>query len=78
MAQHINAQLLMEHLRKRTTLDLCEDYKAMAGGKADWHKFCARMISDILLERNSVAWWEWQTESCLFGQPDPARFFAPK
>jgi hypothetical protein len=78
MAQRINAELLSEHLRKRTTAQLCADYVHMAKGEADWHKFTTQMISDILLERNEVAWWEWQTESHLFGVPDPLRFFMPK
>ncbi|WP_340376637.1 hypothetical protein U5640_16965 [Streptomyces sp. SS7] len=78
MAQHVNAQLLMEHLRKRTTLQLCEDWWAMSKGDADWHKVSARMVSDILFERDQVAWFEWQLDgSGLFGPSNPTNFFMP-
>jgi hypothetical protein len=78
MAQHVNAQLLLEHLRKRTTFQLCDDYGVMSKGDADWHLFAARMISDLLFERNESAWWEWMTAGNLFGTPDPHKYFAPK
>jgi hypothetical protein len=50
----------------------------MSKGDADWHLFAARMISDLLFERNETAWWEWMTAGNLFGTPDPHPFFAPK
>jgi hypothetical protein len=77
MPQHVNAQLLLEHLNKRTTLQLCDDYSAMQAGEADWQKFAARMISDVLFERNETAWWEWMLDGSLLGT-DPHKFFAPK
>jgi hypothetical protein len=77
MAQHVNAQLLFEHLNKRTTLQLCDDYSAMSAGDADWQKFAARMVSDLLYQRNETAWWEWMLAGNLFGS-DPHAFFAPK
>jgi hypothetical protein len=77
MPQHVNAQLLLEHLRKRTTLQLCEDYAAMSQGAADWHKFAARMISDLLFERNEAAWWSWMLAGHAFGVDDPTRHFMP-
>ncbi|WP_157876546.1 hypothetical protein [Streptomyces graminilatus] len=74
----MNAQLLVEHLRKRTTLQLCEDYTAMSQGDVEWHKIAARMISDVLFERDQMSWFEWQLDgSGLFGPADPARFFMP-
>ncbi|MFJ9900221.1 hypothetical protein ACIQPR_43525 [Streptomyces sp. NPDC091280] len=77
MAQHMNAQLLEQHLRKRTTLQLCDDYVAMSKGTADWHKFTARLISDLLFERNQLAWFDWQLDGGMFGQADPQQFFMP-
>jgi hypothetical protein len=49
----------------------------MSAGDADWQKFAARMVSDLLYQRNETAWWEWMLAGNLFGS-DPHPFFAPK
>ncbi|MFE5542738.1 hypothetical protein ACFQ71_02850 [Streptomyces sp. NPDC056534] len=74
MAQTIDVAAIRRHLENRTTLELCDDYKHLTqtARRMPWAE---QTISDVLFERNAGAWFEWQLEPRLFGEPMPHRFF---
>jgi len=72
--QTLDARKVRSRLDGKTTFELCEDFVLLVNSprRIVWAE---QAISDVLFERNEVAWVEWQLGGQLFGPARPHRFF---
>jgi hypothetical protein len=70
----ITAAVIRDHLTNKTTQELCDDFEHLSKSERPM-PWAQQAISDVLFERNSVAWLQWQLEGDYFGRSMPHRFF---
>jgi hypothetical protein len=70
----IDIAVIRSGLEGKTTLELCDDYAHLrkCARPMPWAE---RTISDVLFERDEVAWFMWKCDGDLFGRSMPHRFF---
>ncbi|MER6102432.1 hypothetical protein ABT115_08895 [Streptomyces sp. NPDC001832] len=71
---YVTAAVMRGHLAAKTTQELCDDYEHLVDSKRPM-PWAEQAVSDVLFERNQLAWLEWQMEGGLFGFPKPHRYF---
>jgi hypothetical protein len=74
VAQTLDAGKIRAHLTSKTTQELCDDYEHLANSKRRM-PWAEQAISDVLFERNEMAWFDWQFTGNPFGPVTPHRFF---
>jgi alpha-D-ribose 1-methylphosphonate 5-triphosphate synthase subunit PhnH len=70
----IDAKVIRGHLQGKTTFELCEDFEHLSKSVRPM-PWAEQAISDVLFERDSVAWLQWQLDGDYFGRSMPHRFF---
>jgi len=72
--QTIDAKAIRGHLKSKTTLELCDDLMHLRESARPM-PWAEQAISDVLFDRNEVAWCDWQMGGNLFGPERPHRYF---
>lgn len=70
----IDARVIRGHLHDKTTLELCDDFQHLRKSARPM-PWAEQAVLDVLFERNSAAWLEWQMDGDLFGRSMPHKFF---
>ncbi|MEV3860685.1 hypothetical protein AB0J38_41050 [Streptomyces sp. NPDC050095] len=65
---------VLDYLKNRSTKELCEDFAELVSlnRRMTWAELA---VSDVLFERNELAWIEWQLGGNLFGPELPHKYY---